>query len=136
MAQINLPLDIEALEVISQTIDATGSIIIEVVSKNDHSTCHKCGKPATKRDGKAPTRLVRHLPLFETPVYLKITPARYSCEYCDDHPTTTEQYDWCGRNASTTNGLEDYLMRCLINSTVEDVAKKSKIGYQIIEALS
>ena len=135
MVQINLSLDIESLEVISQTIDVTGCIIIEVVSKNDHSTCHKCGKPATKRDGKAPTRLVRHLPLFETPVYLKITPARYSCEYCDDHPTTTEQYDWCDRNASTTNGLEDYLMRCLINSTVEDVAKKSKIGYQIIERI-
>ncbi len=135
MAQINLPLDIESLEVISQTIDTKGDIIIEVVSKNDHSTCHKCGKPATKRDGKAPPRLVRHLPLFETPVYLKITPIRYSCEYCDDHPTTTEQYDWCDRNAPTTKGLEDYLMRCLINSTVEDVAKKSKIGYQIVESI-
>ena len=135
MAQINLALDIESLEVISQIIDTTGDIIIEVVSNNDHSTCHKCGKPATKRDGKAPLRLVRHLPLFETPVYLKITPVRYSCEYCDDHPTTTEQYDWCDRNASTTKGLDDYLMRCLINSTVEDVAKKSKIGYQIVESI-
>jgi len=135
MAQINLPLDIKSLEVISQTIDTKGDIIIEVVSKNDHSTCHKCGKPATKRDGKAPPRLVRHLPIFETPVYLKITPIRYLCEYCDDHPTTTEQYDWCDRNASTTKGLEDYLMRCLINSTVEDVAKKSNIGYQIVESI-
>jgi transposase len=135
MAQINLPLDIESLEIISQTIDTKGDIVIEVVSKNDHSTCHKCGKPATKRDGKAPPRLIRHLPLFNTPVYLKITPIRYSCEYCDDHPTTTEQYDWCDRNASTTKKLEDYLMLCLINSTVEDVAKKLKIGYQIVESV-
>ncbi len=127
MAQINLPLDIESLEVVNQVIDAKGDIIIEVVSKNGHGTCHKCGKPATKRDGKAPPRLIRHLPLFNTPVYLKITPVRYSCEYCDDHPTTTEQYDWCDRNASTTKKLDDYLMLCLINSTVEDVAKKIKI---------
>ena len=109
MAQINLPLDIGSLEIVSQTIDNKGDLIIEVVSKNDHSTCHKCGKPATKRDGKAPIRVIRHLPLFNTPVYLKITPVRYSCEYCDDHPTTTEQYDWCDRNASTTKSLEDYL---------------------------
>jgi transposase len=135
MAQINLPLDIESLEIISQVIDTKGDIIIEVVSKNDHSTCHKCGKPATKRDGRAPARLIRHLPLFNTPVYLKITPARYSCEYCDDHPTTTEQYDWCDRNASTTRNLDDFLMLCLINSTVEDVSKKCKIGSQIVESV-
>jgi transposase len=135
MAQINLPLDIESLEIVSQTIDNKGDIIIEVVSKNDHSTCYKCGKPATKRDGKAPIRVIRHLPLFNTPVYLKITPARYSCEYCDDHPTTTEQYDWCDRNASTTKRLEDYLMLCLINSTIEDASKKCKIGYQIVESV-
>jgi transposase len=135
MAQINLPLDIKSLEIVSQAIDNKGDIIIEVVSKNDHSTCHKCGKPATRQDGKAPTRLIRHLPLFNTPVYLKITPVRYSCEYCDNHPTTTEQYDWCDRNSSTTKNLEDYLMLCLINSTVEDVSKKCKIGYQIVESV-
>ncbi len=135
MAQINLPLDIKSLEVVSQTIDTKGNIIIEVASKETKSTCHKCGKPATKRNGTAPTRMIRHLPLFETPVYLRITPVRYSCDSCDDHPTTTEQYDWCDRNASTTKALEDYLMRCLINSTVEDVSKKSNIGYQVVQSI-
>jgi len=135
MAQINLPLDIKSLEIINQTIDAKGNIILEVVSKNDHSTCHKCGKPATKRDGTAPVRLIRHLSILDTPVYLRITPVRYSCESCDDHPTTTEQYDWCDRNASTTKGLEDYLMRCLINSTVEDVSKKENIGYKTVHGI-
>ena len=124
MTQINIPLDINSLEIIAQSIDKEGNIILDVVSKNTNSTCHKCGKPATKRDGTAPARLIRHLSILDTPVYLRITPIRYSCEYCDDHPTTTEQYDWCDRNASTTKGLEDYIMRCLINSTIEDVAKK------------
>jgi transposase len=105
-----------------------------VVSKNTNSTCHKCGKPATKRNGIAPTRLIRHLSILDTPVYLRITPIRYSCEYCDDHPTTTEQYDWCDRNAAMTKGLEDYIMRCLINSTIEDVAKKENIGQKVIQS--
>src|SRR5271170_5562168 len=128
MSQINLPLDINSLEIVSQGIDKNGNIILDVMSKNDHSICHKCGKPATKPNGTAPVRLIRHLPIFDTPVYLRIKPIRYSCEHCDDHPTTTERYDWCDRNGSTTKGLEEYLMRNLIHSTIEDVSKKEKIS--------
>ena len=135
MNEINIPLDIKSLKIIAQTIDNNGHIILDVESKNTCSTCHKCGKPATKRNGMAPMRLIRHLPIFDTPVYLRITPVRYSCEYCDDHPTTTEQYDWCDRNATTTKGLEEYLMRHLIHSTMEDVSKKEKISCQIIQTI-
>lgn len=133
MAGINLPLDIKSLEVVNQRIDTQGNIILDVVSKNDHSTCHKCGKPATKRDGTAPIRSIRHVSILDTPVYLRITPIRYSCESCDDHPTTTEQYDWCDRNSSTTRKLDEYIMRCLINSTIADVERKENIGERVIE---
>jgi transposase len=134
MAQINIPLGIDSLEIIAQTTDNNGHIIIDVVSKKTHSICHKCGKPATKSNGTAPIRLIRHLPILDTPVYLRITPLRYSCEFCDDHPTTTEQYDWCKRNAKTTNGLDNYLSRCLINSTIEDVSRKENIGQRVIQS--
>jgi len=133
MADFNIPLDIQSLEIIEQSTDKDGNIIIEVVSKNKNSTCHRCGKPATKRNGTAPARMIRHLPVFDTPVFIKITPARYMCENCDDHPTTTEQYDWCDRNSSTTKGLEEYIARCLIHSTIEDVAKKERIGQKLVQ---
>jgi len=94
MSQISLPLDIKSLEVVSQHIDNEDNIVFEVKSKNDHSTCHKCGKPATKQNGRASIRRIRHLPIFDQQVYLEIVPVRYICENCDDHPTTTEQYDW------------------------------------------
>ena len=132
MSGIHLHLDIKSLEVTNQTIDSKGNIILDVVSKGTHSTCHKCGKPATKPAGAAPARLVRHLSILDTPVYLRITPLRYSCESCDDHPRTTEQYDWCERNTSTTHALEEYLMRSLINSTVSDVSRKDSISESII----
>ncbi len=68
MTQFTLPLDIKSLEITKQSIDTKGDIIFDVVSKNDHSTCHKCGKTATKRSGTAPTRLVRHVSILDTPV--------------------------------------------------------------------
>jgi len=135
MNQINLPLDIASLEIVSQYMDKQGNIVLEVVSKNTQATCHKCGKPATKRNGTAPVRLIRHLSILDTPVYLKITPVRYSCDNCDDHPTTTEQYDWCDRNASTTKALDEYLMRSLIHSTIEDVSKKEEIGQKVVQGI-
>ena len=61
MTNINIPLDIKSLEIIAQSTDKQGNIILDVVSKNTHSICHKCGKPATKRNGTAPVRLIQHL---------------------------------------------------------------------------
>lgn len=54
MININIPLDITSLETTSQFTDKNGNIILDVVTKNTHSSCHKCGKPATKRNGTDP----------------------------------------------------------------------------------
>lgn len=132
MAQITLPLDIESLEIIFQDIDKEGNIVIEVRSTKTYSTCHKCGKHATKRYGTAPKVKIRHLPILDTPVYLVIEPMRYQCEHCDDHPTTTEQYDWCDRRATITKGLERYLVRNLIHSTAQDVSRKERVSYETV----
>jgi len=132
---INTPLDIETLKVVSQEIDNKGEITINVLSRKNYGSCHICGKSATKSNGTAPERVVRHLPIFGKAVYLRITPIRYSCDDCDHHPTTTEQYDWCERYASVTKKLETYLMRSLIHSTIEDVAKKESIGLKIIQSV-
>jgi transposase len=65
MTNINMPLDITSLEIVAQSTDKQGNIILDVVSKNTHSICHKCGKPATKRNGTAPVRLIQHLSILE-----------------------------------------------------------------------
>lgn len=135
MNEITLPLDIKSLEILSRNVDSKKNIILKVRSTNDHSTCHKCGKPATKQNGHAPMRRIQHLPIFEKPVYLEIVPVRYICEHCDGGPTTSEQYDWVDRNASITKGLEDSLLRSLINSTLEDVSRKSGLGCKVIQAI-
>ena len=118
MNQIILPIDIESLEIVSQSFDTQGNIVIEVKSTKNSTTCHSCQKPATKRYGTAPVVQIRHLPILDTPVYLKIYPVRYQCDNCKDGSTTTETYDWCSKGSSITKGLEKYLMRNLIHSTV------------------
>ena len=132
MSNIILPLDIKSLEIINQTLDAKGNIILDVVSKCTETTCHKCGKPATKRDGYSTPIMVEHTKILEKKVYLRIKPVRYECGDCPDHPSTTEQYTWCDRNAKVTKAMEEYLMRSLINSTVEDVSRKEDISYKTI----
>jgi len=67
-------------------------------------------------------------------VYLRITPLRYICEEYGQGTTTTEQYDWCERNATITKGLEKYLVRSLINGTIEDVSKKEGIGRKVVQS--
>ena len=128
MAELRIPLDIPDLEIISQVINNKGEIILSVKSLKTETPCHKCGKPATIRYEHAPEITIRHLPIFDTPVYLVIKPIRYKCGHCEGRTTTTEAYDWCKKGSHITNGLSDYLMRQLIHSTVEDVSKKEKIS--------
>ena len=133
MSNIVLPLDIESLEIVSQSIDSKGNIVLDVVSKNDLSTCHKCGRKAKKRNGYSKVIEVEHTKILERKVYLRIKPVRYQCDHCDT--TTTEQYQWCDRNAKVTKALEEYIMRNLINSTIEDVSKKLKISYKTVASV-
>jgi len=133
MAEFRIKLDIPDLEIISQTINNKGEIILNVRSTKTETVCHKCEKPATIRYALAPELTIRHLSVFDTPVYLVITPVRYKCGDCDGNITTSEAYDWCKRKSHITNGLSDYLMRQLIHSTVEDVSKKEGIGYRQLE---
>jgi hypothetical protein len=61
MAQINIPLDINSLEITAQSTDKQGNIILDVVSKNNYSICYNCGNHAIKRNGTAPVRMIQHL---------------------------------------------------------------------------
>ena len=84
MAELRIPLDIPDLEIISQAVNSKGEIILSVKSLKTETPCHKCGKPATIRYAYAPEVTIRHLPIFDTPVYLVIKPIRYKCSNCED----------------------------------------------------
>ena len=135
MKDLTIPLDINNLKVISQALDSKGNIIITVESICTKTTCHKCGKDATKRYGYGSLMEYRHTSVFDAPVILRIKPVRYECEHCEAGTTTTERYDWVAEGGKITKGLEEYLLRCVINSTIQDVAKKERISYKTVQTM-
>lgn len=134
MSTFTLPLDIDSLRIRAQTVDIQGNIIFDVESTKTETPCHKCGQVTNKRHGFGETIQVRHLPILDTPVYLRIRVVRYECLHCEDHPTTSEQYDWCDRKSKTTKFLDFYINRSLIHSTIEDVSRKEKISSELVES--
>ena len=134
MSNFTLPLGIESLEITAQTLDSQGNIIFDVKSNKTSTTCRICGKSISKVHGHGEVLTVQHLSILDQTVFLRIRVVRYQCMDCDDHPTTAERYDWMERKAKTTKGFDRYINRQLIHSTVEDVAKKEKVSYEIVES--
>ena len=134
MSNFTLSLDIDSLKIIAQTVDKQGNIIFDVESTKTETACHNCGQFTNIHHGFGETITVRHLPILDRPVYLRIRVARYECQHCDKRPTTSEQYDWCERKSKTTKSLDKYINRQLIHSTVEDVGKKEGISSEIVES--
>ena len=48
--------------------------------------------------------------------------------WCDNEPTTTEEFSWRVPGKSYTKGYQEHVLRSLINSTVEDVCMKEGLG--------
>ena len=68
-------------------------------------------------------------------MYLKIRPRRTQCLECDNEPTTTERYPWRVPGKSYTTAYRDHVLKCLINSTVEDVCLKEGLGEKYVESM-
>ena len=130
MADLRIPLGIPSLELITQTSDKEGNIMLTARSMKAECTCYKCGKITTKRYGYSPIIRIRHLSILDTPSYIEIQPVRYKCDHCGK--VTTESYDWCNQRSNTTEALDKYLSRMLINSTCTDVAKKEQLSYKTL----
>ena len=134
MANFQIPLDIPDVEILSVEHNKFDDYIITVESIKSSIPCRKCGTEITKVHGLGETILLRHLPILDQRVYIRIKPVRYRCTVCDDHPTTTEQADWYTQKSQMTKAYEKYLMRSLIGSTIQDVSRKEGIGYDNVES--
>jgi len=129
MTEISVFLDIPDIEVIGVERTKNGDYYISVQSTQKGTTCRKCGKFIEKFHGYEKEIVLRHLPILDNKVFIKIKPIRYMCS---DKPTTTQKSSWYTPRRSYTNAYEEYILRCLINSTVEDVSIKEDIGYESI----
>ena len=131
-AQVTVPLDIPDVRVLSTEINKVGELIITIESTKEGTVCRQCGREIHKRHGYDEWAIIRHLPVFGRPSYLRYHPRRYQCLECEEHPTTTQRLDWRESNSPHSMTYDDHLLLQLVNTTVEDVSIKEGVAYDCV----
>lgn len=132
---ISIPLDIPDVQLLQTDQTQAGEYILTIESTLKSTTCHQCGRTITDLHGVDKPRLLRHLPIFGRPVFLRIRPKRFRCPYCDDHPTTTQRLEWYDPAALHTKAYERHLMLQRINATFTDVTEKEDVSYDALVSI-
>ena len=129
---IRIPLDLPDVRVLAVSKTDQGAWLIRVESSVNGTQCHQCGRQITQFHGFDAAIRLRHLPLFETPVFIEFRPKRYRCPFCEGKPTSTQRLSWHELRSPNTKPYEQWLLRMLINSTVADVARKLAISAETV----
>jgi transposase len=132
---IHVPLNLPDVCVLSTQRTEQGHYLIRVESTLEGTRCHRCGREVRDLHGFDAVVRLRHLPLFDVPVFIEIRPKRYRCPYCAGNPTTTQRCEWYEPRSPNTKAYEQWALRMLINSTVADAACKLGVSEETIEGL-
>src|SRR4030066_1685557 len=127
-AQVTVPLDIPEVRVLQTEINKVSELIITLESTKEGTICRQCGRETRKRHGYDEWTIIRHLPVFGRPSYLRYRPRRYQCMDCEGHPTTTQRLEWRESDSPHSMAYDDHLLLQLVNSTIEDVSIKDGGG--------
>ena len=123
-----MPLDLPDVEVLSTEARADGALIIRVESTLKTTRCRVCGREIDRFHGHDKAIELRHLPILDREVYIRIEPKRYRCPDCEGGPATTQRCEWYEPNSRRTIAYEQWVLRCLINTTVSDTSRKLGLG--------
>lgn len=132
---LQIPLDIPDVTIEKINQPTKHGFVITVTSSLKGTLCQHCGKFIDKFYGDGKEITLRHLPILEQPVWIKIKPKRYQCPFCDKSPTTVQACSWYDSKSPHTKAYEQWLLRDLINSTVLDVSIKRGIGKAAVEGI-
>ena len=131
-AEFRIPLDIPEVEVLSTEITKDGRLVIKVESTLETTQCGICGEEIACRYGHGQERELRHLPVLDMPTYIRFRPRRGQCHDCEHEPTTTQVVSWYEERSPHTRAYDQWLMKQLVNTTVEDVSMRENIGYDAV----
>ena len=131
-AAITIPVDIPDVEVLGTEITSEKQLLIRVESKQATTGCGVCGRPLACTFGHGQEIRLRHLAVLGLETYLLIRPKRGRCLACEGAPTTTQIVSWDEQRSPHTQADDEYLLKQLINSTIEDVSLKEQVGYDAV----
>jgi len=132
---LQIPLDIPDVKIEKFTKNSQQQFVVTVTSTCKSTECRKCHKTIEKFYGYDKEITLHHLPIFETPVWIKIKPKRFQCPDCEGKPTTTHQCSWYNRKSPQTKAYEQWILRDLINSTITDISMKRGLGEAAVEGI-
>jgi transposase len=124
-------LNIPKIRVVSVEYDEK-KIECQIESTQGYSICHKCGQKADIFHERERELELRHLPICGRQVILRLRPKRYRCSHCDGGVTTTERPDWYDAKSGCTKAYAEFLLLELVGSTIQDVARKHSISYDLV----
>ncbi len=131
-AKLTIPLDLPDVRVLKVKTNKRDDYIITIESTLEHTNCHQCGRKITKSKGQDHAITLRHLPILGHEVYLRLRPKRFECPYCPHKPRTTQKLSWYKPKSPHSTVYEEQVLLELVNSTVQDVAIKKKLGYEAV----
>lgn len=129
---ITIPIDIPEVEVLGTEITAEKQLLIRVESKQTHTECGVCRCPIKCTFGHSQEIRLRHIAVLGYESYILIRPKRSQCLRCYGDPTTTQIVSWYQQRSPHTQIYDEYLLKQLINSTIEDVSLKERVGYDAV----
>lgn len=135
MAKFEVDLNLPDIKILNMEITKTRDLVITVKSTKKSTICYNCGQEITKVHGYGNAVMLKHLPILGQDVYIRLRPARFQCESCDNKPTTTEETTWYKKRSQFTKAYEEWLMKMLINRTIDDVARKEDLSREDVEGV-
>ncbi len=133
-SELRIPLDIADVEVLSTEITTEGKLVIVVESQVARTKCGCCGQEINCTYGHGQAIELRHLSVLGMETYIRLRPRRGQCKACLYEPTTTQVLSWYEPRSPHTKAYDEYLLKQLVNSTIEDVRVKENLGYEAIVA--
>jgi transposase len=131
-AELRIPLDIPDVEILATEITDDGRLTLRVESTLETTRCGICGQEIACRYGHGQERTMRHLSVLNMATYIKIRPRRGQCRDCEYEPTTTQVLEWYEERSPHTKAYDQWLMKQLVNTTIEDVSMRENIGYDAV----
>lgn len=134
-SKLSIPLDIPDVQVKEIKMNKKGDYIITVESTVNGTNCRQCGREISKFHSRDRAITLRHLPILGHQVYIRLHPKRYECPFCSSkkhRKISTQQLGWYRPKSPHTKAYEEQVLLQLVNSTIQDVAIKEKLGYEAV----
>jgi transposase len=127
---ILVPLDLAGFQMMSQSLQADGSIEVQVKATTDREACPTCKQMCVKiHDTRE--RVKRDISLRGYRVRLLLSKRRFRCLACQR--TFTETDAICGRYRRTTKRFREHLATQACQQTIAQVAEQAEVGPRFVQ---